>query len=189
LCCGAFVVSGCAKKDLVKQEEPISVAPAVKTPVVDDTAAREKAAREAAAKEAAAVPAKAATESTVVTEVPKDVQPAAVEQGLAAIYFDFDSPALSAEARATLAKNAEFLAKKSGVKAKIEGHCDERGSDEYNLALGERRAKAALDYLVTMGIQRDRLAPISYGKEKPVDPGHDEAAWAKNRRAEFIIVK
>ena len=81
------------------------------------------------------------------------------------------------------------MKKNSALKVRIEGHCDERGSDEYNLALGERRAKAAMNYLVTLGIADKRLSVISYGKEKPVDPGHDEAAWAKNRRAEFVIQK
>lgn len=74
------------------------------------------------------------------------------------------------------------------VKIQIEGHCDERGSDAYNLALGERRAKAALQYLVTLGIPDKRLSVISYGKEKPADPGHDETSWSKNRRDEFVIV-
>jgi peptidoglycan-associated lipoprotein len=71
----------------------------------------------------------------------------------------------------------------------IQGNCDERGSDEYNLALGERRAKVAMDYLATLGVPAERLSIISYGKEKPVDPGHDEAAWAKNRRDDFAIIK
>ncbi|HYS43726.1 MAG TPA: OmpA family protein, partial [Geobacteraceae bacterium] len=89
-----------------------------------------------------------------------------------------------------LNKNAEYLLKKSvSLKIQIEGHCDERGSDEYNLALGEKRAKAALNYLVTLGVPAARLSFISYGKEKPADPGHDDAAWAKNRRDEFAIVK
>ena len=70
---------------------------------------------------------------------------------------------------------------------RIEGHCDERGSDEYNLALGEQRAQAAARYLTTLGISGERLSTISFGKEKPADPGHDENAWAKNRRDEFII--
>jgi peptidoglycan-associated lipoprotein len=75
------------------------------------------------------------------------------------------------------------------VAVRIEGNCDERGSDDYNMALGERRAKAAKDYLVNLGIASDRISTISYGEEKPADPGHDEEAWARNRRAEFVIVK
>jgi peptidoglycan-associated lipoprotein len=75
------------------------------------------------------------------------------------------------------------------ARVSIEGHCDERGSDEYNLALGEKRAKAAMSYLVTLGVPAARLSIISYGEEKPLDAGHGEDVWAKNRRAEFVIVK
>ncbi len=78
--------------------------------------------------------------------------------------------------------------KYSTVKIQIEGHCDERGTAEYNLALGERRANSAKKYLVSLGIPADRLSTISYGKEMPLDPGHNEEAWAKNRRAHFIIL-
>ena len=111
-----------------------------------------------------------------------------LQAALQTIYFDFDSYKLSDAARASLVNNAESLKKDAVDKVRIEGNCDERGSDEYNLALGERRAKAAMQYLITMGIPADRLTFISYGKEKPVDPGHDEAAWAKNRRDDFIVV-
>jgi len=107
---------------------------------------------------------------------------------LEAIRFNFDDFSLSEEARQILAKNAEWL-KKYNVIIQIEGHCDERGANEYNLALGEKRAKVARDYLVALGIDVARLAIISYGEEIPVDPGHDDTAWAKNRRAEFIVTK
>ena len=103
------------------------------------------------------------------------------------IYFDFDSYVLGEAARVSLLKNAEIMKKTPTIKVRIEGHCDERGSDEYNLALGEKRAKAAMQYLVTIGVPEERLAVISYGKEKPAAPGHKESDWAKNRRAEFVI--
>ena len=97
---------------------------------------------------------------------------------------------MSQPARESLNKDADYLLKKApSLKVQIEGHCDERGSDEYNMALGEKRAKAAFSYLVTLGVPAARLSIISYGKEKPADPGHDEAAWAKNRRAEFAVIK
>ena len=104
------------------------------------------------------------------------------------VYFAFDSYDLSSEARATLDRQAGWL-KQYGSKYKvtIEGHCDERGTAEYNLALGERRAVAARTYLVSLGIAADRIKTISYGKEFPFDPGHDESAWAKNRRAHFVV--
>ena len=91
--------------------------------------------------------------------------------------------------RDILYNNAEYLLKKYKGKVKLEGHCDERGSDEYNLALGENRAKAALNYLLTLGVPAEQLSIISYGKERPVDNGHNEEAWAKNRRVEFTAVK
>jgi peptidoglycan-associated lipoprotein len=105
------------------------------------------------------------------------------------IYFNFDSAVLSEESRSILSKNADFLSKQKSLKVRIEGNCDERGSDEYNMALGERRAKAAKDYLGNLGVDTSRLTVISYGVEKPAVDGHDEAAWAKDRRDEFVIVK
>jgi peptidoglycan-associated lipoprotein len=109
---------------------------------------------------------------------------------LETVYFDFDKSDLRQDARNVLTKNAEMLLKtKQGAIVKVEGHCDERGSAEYNLALGERRAMSALQYLLTLGVQPDRLSIVSYGKEKPAVQGDDEAAWAKNRRAEFVLVK
>jgi peptidoglycan-associated lipoprotein len=107
-----------------------------------------------------------------------------------AVYFDFDKSDLRQDARDVLSKNAAVVLKSpAGTKIQIEGHCDERGSAEYNLALGERRARSAQNYLTTLGVKADMLSIISYGKEKPAVQGNDEAAWAKNRRAEFVIVK
>jgi len=103
------------------------------------------------------------------------------------IYFDFDSAALSEQSRNSLTSNANYLQKHSDVKIRIEGNCDERGSAEYNMALGEKRAKAAMKYLTTLGIKDSRLSIVSNGNEKPVEPGHDESAWVKNRRDDFII--
>ncbi|MGE5246324.1 MAG: peptidoglycan-associated lipoprotein Pal [Betaproteobacteria bacterium] len=102
-------------------------------------------------------------------------------------FFDYDSSELSPEAQKALDGDAALLKKYPGWMVTIEGHCDERGTAEYNLALGERRAVAARTYLVSLGVSADRLKTVSYGKEFPFDPGHDEAAWAKNRRAHFVI--
>jgi peptidoglycan-associated lipoprotein len=101
------------------------------------------------------------------------------------IYFDFDKANLKSEAKSTLNANAELIKSETG-KIIIEGHCDERGTNEYNLALGERRALAAYEYLRTLGISSDRMSTISYGEERPATMGHDESAWSRNRRAEFV---
>jgi peptidoglycan-associated lipoprotein len=105
--------------------------------------------------------------------------------GLERIFFEFDRYTLGDEARATLSRNAAFLKAHPDMKIIVEGHCDERGSDEYNLALGERRARAVQNYLVTLGVSANRVRIISYGEEIPLDRSGTEAAWAKNRRAEF----
>ena len=101
------------------------------------------------------------------------------------IYFDFDKYNLRSDAREALDQNAEILRANPDLMIVIEGHCDERGTDEYNLALGERRAQAARDYLVRLGIDETRVTIISYGEERPVSLGHDEASWRLNRRGEF----
>ncbi|MAF32572.1 MAG: peptidoglycan-associated lipoprotein Pal [Desulfobacterales bacterium] len=103
------------------------------------------------------------------------------------VYFDFDSSALLPMAQAVLEKKAEWLRNNSGGSVVIEGHCDERGTGEYNLALGDRRAKSAEAFLLDLGISASRLITLSYGEERPADSGHNEEAWAKNRRAHFII--
>jgi peptidoglycan-associated lipoprotein len=106
---------------------------------------------------------------------------------LADIHFEYDSPTLTDEARATLEKHALWLQGRRDVRVTVEGHCDERGTVDYNLALGEQRARAARDYLVSLGIAAERVRIVSFGKERPLEPGHDEAAWAKNRRAHFAL--
>lgn len=103
-----------------------------------------------------------------------------------AIYFDFDRYNLREDAKADLKKNIDVMKAEADLKIIVEGHCDERGTVEYNLALGERRAKSARDYMVSMGIKGDRVSTISYGKERPTAYGHDEDAWTKNRRDEFV---
>ncbi len=103
------------------------------------------------------------------------------------IYFDFDQSDLSAESRSILQANADYLKSNSGVSITIEGNCDERGSAEYNLALGKRRAEAAYKYLADLGIDTSRMTTVSYGKERPAVEGHNELAWAKNRRDDFKV--
>ena len=106
---------------------------------------------------------------------------------LSTIYFAFDDQSLSEQAKKTLIENAAWLMNNSQKTISIEGHCDERGTEEYNIALGERRANSAKKYLVSLGVNPDQLSTISYGEERPADPGHDENAWAKNRRVDFVV--
>ncbi len=103
------------------------------------------------------------------------------------VFYAFDSSTLTAEARAILDRQAAWLGKYSSVKLAVEGHCDERGTREYNLALGERRATAVRNYLVAKGVAADRLSTISYGKERPEVMGSDESAWARNRRGVSVV--
>lgn len=119
-------------------------------------------------------------------EVKKEEKP--VEIKLDPTYFDFDKYFLRSDAKDALNRNAQSLKDNAQVKIRIEGNCDERGTVEYNLALGEKRAKAAMDYLVNLGIDQSRMTIISYGKERPLYPGHNEEAWSKNRRDDFVIV-
>lgn len=106
---------------------------------------------------------------------------------LQTVFFAFDSSNLSEAARQTLAENAKYLKLTDKIDVQVEGHCDERGGQQYNLALGERRARAVKDYLVALGVAESRITIISYGKEKPVAFGHDEESWGRNRRANFVI--
>lgn len=104
------------------------------------------------------------------------------------IYFDFDQSDLRSEAREVLNRKAEVLRDYPEIRVRIEGHCDERGTVEYNLALGERRAEAARQYLIDLGIDSDRLTTVSYGEERPTVEGSNEAAWSQNRRDEFVAL-
>lgn len=178
----ALVAGGCANKEVVKTEEPV-VATETPKPVQQPSVKTEES---------------AAPVQTQAPDASADIKPADAQTAstatettaFEAVYFDFDSSDLRQDARDVLSKNGEILLKsKQAAKIKIEGHCDERGSAEYNLALGERRAKSAMQYLLTLGVQPERLSIISYGKEKPAIQGNDEAALAKNRRAEFLIDK
>jgi len=136
-----------------------------------------------AAEEEAEVTAEEMEEAAIQEEMQK-AREAFVNEN---IHFDFDKSTLTSTARDILKRKAAFLRNNPDVRVIIEGHCDERGTDEYNLALGDRRANSAKDYLVDMGIEASRLTTISYGEEKPLDPRSTEAAWAKNRRAHFVV--
>jgi len=129
-------------------------------------------------------------DTTTVVEPPPPPPPPPPPISLTTIHFDYDKYNLTAEATEILAQNAASLDmdEYSSVVIRIEGHCDERGSDEYNMALGEKRAAAAREYLINYGILPNRISIISYGESRPVDMNHSEEAWAKNRRDEFIKI-
>jgi peptidoglycan-associated lipoprotein len=183
-----FLMAGCAKQDVVKKDE--GIVPTTATKTADSPKSTELNASPTQSKQASTAPvAQAASSQPATTQQSQKISSIAeLQSALEKIYFDFDSANLSEPSRNILAKNATALTKETTSKIRIEGNCDERGSAEYNLALGERRAKAAQQYLVTMGVKADRLSVISYGKEKPAVKGDDEAAWAKNRRDEFVVV-
>ncbi|MCJ7748826.1 MAG: peptidoglycan-associated lipoprotein Pal [Desulfobacterales bacterium] len=189
--CFGLVLTGCPKKTVVKEE------PSVKK----EEAARLEAEREGAAKEA-----REKELAKIREEEAKKAREKEFEKGLVAkkepgiegeifeskllkdIHFDFDKYDIRPGDTEILKENGTLLKKYPKVKIQIEGHCDERGTIEYNLALGERRANSTKKYLTSLGISPDRISTISYGKERPADPGHNEEAWAKNRRAHTIIL-
>lgn len=179
----ALLAGGCANKEAVKKEEAV-----VPVAVAEKTEAAKPAEPIEQAKPVEQV--KPAQEEVVQAAAPDTQKPAVAENKFETVYFDFDKSDLRQDARDVLSKNAEIILKSmAGEKIQIEGHCDERGSAEYNLALGERRVKSVQSYLTTLGVKAENLSIISFGKEKPAVNGSDEAAWAKNRRAEFVIVK
>ena len=110
-----------------------------------------------------------------------------VQDQLRDVFYDYDAATLSAESQATLDADGKVLMDNTSVSIQIEGHCDERGTVEYNLALGDRRAQSAKDYLVRYGVPASRLSTVSYGEERPFATGNDESAWAQNRRAHFVV--
>ncbi len=190
------IFSGCAEKKAVVKDEAIQEqkaaaaqagAPAAVT--ADDEAARkakEAADQEAALKEQAAKD-EAARKAAARAAWAKKNAEALVDLNLQNIYFDYDKSAIRADAREILKANAEVFTKNSSSKIVVEGHCDERGTAEYNMALGERRAQEAKQYLVNLGIDASRIETISYGKERPLDNRSIEEAWAQNRRAQFLL--
>jgi len=189
-----FTVS-CAKK--VVQSEPASEEQEAVQPEPQEDMAS-KVAQEQAAQEEAARQWQMASEEDLKKEQAAEAAAKAEEMERAKmaarqmfmnedIYFEFDSSVLLPMAREVLSRKAQWLRENPNASIIIEGHCDERGTNAYNIALGERRAESAKSFLVDSGIDDVRLTTISYGEERPVDPGHNEEAWAKNRRAHFVI--
>ena len=189
----ALLAGGCANKDVVKKEEAVVPATSVEKSEVAKPAEEVKPVEQAPSTEQAPVKAtenQEGRDDMRRSNAAQSAKTAVAEIKFETAYFDFDKSDLRQDARDVLSKDAEIILKSlAGAKIQIEGHCDERGSAEYNLALGERRAKSAQNYVTTLGVKAESLSIISYGKEKPAVVGSDEAAWAKNRRAELVVVK
>ncbi|MDA8432332.1 MAG: peptidoglycan-associated lipoprotein Pal [Nitrospiraceae bacterium] len=168
----AFAAAGCAQKAVTKPE-------AEKT--TEQKEAAEKAPEKVTEQKTAA--------KESVTSMEKETTGMEETEGLFKdLLFDFDKYDVKDEYKPELKSIAEWMTKHAGAKLSIEGHCDERGTNEYNLALGDKRAKAVKDYLVSLGVPSDRLETISYGEEKPLCTEHTEDCWAKNRRAHFVAL-
>ncbi len=176
---GLLFTFSCAKKT-VKSDTTVT------QPTDDDADLKAKEAAEKARLEEEELARQKAAEEEELRRQEAAKREAARQQFLTEdIYFDFDSSALLPETQEVLKSKAEWLQENASVSATIEGHCDERGTNEYNIALGDRRAQSAKAFLVNLGVAESRLMAESKGEEFPVDPGHNEEAWAKNRRAHF----
>ncbi len=197
--CFGLILTGCPKKTVVKEEPSVKRAEELAAErekaakLEAERAAKEKEAREKELARIREEEAKKAREKefekSLVAKKEPGIEGEVLESKLLKdIRFDFDKYDIRPGDAEILKENAALLMKHPTLKIQIEGHCDERGTIEYNLALGERRANSAKKYLTSLGISADRVSTISYGKERPLDPGHNEEAWAKNRRDHFIIL-
>lgn len=173
----ALGAGACAKK------EPPVARPMPPPPMADTTPARPPAPPEPDT-EPAPVPPVPVTDDSIGSRSLDDINR---DSPLKPVFFALDQNEVDAAGQQVLQANADVLKKYPTWQVTVEGHCDERGTAEYNLALGERRAVAARNYLISLGIAADRVKTVSYGKEFPFDPAHNEAAWAKNRRAHFVV--
>jgi len=197
LCLGLFLV-GCPKKTVVVNRDRPSVQRSDEASRLEaERAAREaREAQELKERELARIkeeeakkPTGGELEKSLVAKKERGIEGEVFESKLLKdIRFDYDKYDIRRVDEGILRENAAFLKKNPKMKIQIEGHCDERGTVEYNLALGERRANNTKRYLVSLGITSDRISTISFGKERPLDPGHNEEAWAKNRRAHIVVL-
>ena len=192
-CCIGIALPGCAKKNVTKQDPVISEQQAEAAAAERERErARLEAERATKEKEEAArraAEAQKELEKSLVAKKYPGIEGEVFESKLLKdIYFEFDRYDIRPEAAPLLRENAALLMKYPKMKIQIEGHCDERGTSEYNLSLGERRANSAMNQLILLGISTDRISTISYGEERPFDSSHTDEAWSKNRRAHMVIV-
>lgn len=193
--CLGLIISGCPKKTALK-EEP-SVKRAEEAEAIKERARLEAEKKDREAMEAARVREEEAKRewarkeferSLVAKKTPGIAGEVFESKMIKDIHFDFDKYNIRPGDAEILKENSALLMKYPTMKFQIEGHCDERGTDEYNLALGERRANSTKKYLISLGIEASQISTISYGEERPLDPEHNEEAWARNRRGHFIIL-
>ena len=185
VCLSFMVMTGCAKKSAVK-DQAVS---AEEKAAADRAAAKAEADAKARADQEARLAAEQRAKEEAEARVAPQAEAAAVKEEMTFkdVLFEYDKFSLKPESRDILKQLAEWLTNNRNNIVLIEGNCDERGTTEYNLALGERRAKEAMKYLVELGVDGKRIKTISYGKERPLDPGNTEEAWAKNRRDHFVV--
>ena len=180
-CISMMLMTGCAKK-AVSKDEGLVAGEKKAAAAQSEATAKEEAARKLAAEQQKEDVKELALKRDAAAAAAAEKEQTAFED----IYFVFDKSTIEPEAREILKRLASLLGSNKNYSLVVEGHCDERGTVEYNLALGQRRADAAMKYLVDLGLDKESIKTITYGKERPLDPGHDEEAWAKNRRAHFL---
>lgn len=192
-----FLLSSCAKKQVITEEKQVKAPPKEVAKVEKEKPAVKEVKEEEEAKKAEEAKLEKLKELEMTkkreAEAKMKEEKAWLERRIAkveaeSIYFDFDKSFIKLEYRAVLQAKAEFLKDNPNIHIRIEGNCDERGTNEYNLALGERRADSAAKFLVSLGISPDRIETISYGEERPLALGHGEGAWAQNRRDDFTVI-
>jgi peptidoglycan-associated lipoprotein len=185
-CSSIFLLSSCAKKQVVSEEKEITAPPEEVAKVEEEKPPAVEVAKEFKEEE----------EFKKTEEArKKEAEERALKERIAikfeaeSIYFDFDKSFIRQDYRPVLEKKAEFLEDNPNISIRIEGNCDERGTNEYNLALGERRTNSAKNFFVSIGISPDRIEMISYGEERPLALGHNENSWVQNRRDDFVVIK
>ncbi len=196
-CSSVFLLSSCAKKQVVGEEKVVTAPPKkVVVKVEEEKPPAVEVAKEVKEEEEKVIKKaeeKKIAEEKIAEEKAREEKVWEDRRGIRfeaePVYFDFDKSFIRQEYRPVLEKKAEFLEDNPNISIRIEGNCDERGTNEYNLALGERRTNSAKNFFVSIGISPDRIEMISYGEERPLALGHNENSWVQNRRDDFVVIK
>ncbi len=182
----SFLTLGCAKKPVESQENGADARVTTDTTTTADSGAYVADPADTA-DTAGSYESIDSGESTTASAGAYEVTEGRTHEGMLPVYFDFDKSTIRDDQQARIEGNAEFIKSNSNLKISIQGNCDERGTNEYNIALGERRAQAAKKYLVNLGVAADNLYTVSFGEERPLLLGHDEYSWSQNRRDDFVM--